>query len=118
MYNGYEYVPNQAPVHWLDVDFSLAGGFFCDFSNWQFTTSNNLPVDPNTGFPSVGTDWNSLVINPMRNQWKVSILISNLPLPCFDMTTTRRIGQSTFGTSTACTFTSYRLESEQQACQP
>lgn len=85
MYNGYEYVPNQAPVHWLDVDFNLAGGWFCDFTNWQFTTANNLQVDPNTGFPSVGTDWNSLVLNPMRNQWKVAILINSLPLPCFDM---------------------------------
>ncbi len=85
MYNGYERPLNQAPIHWLDVDFSLAGGWFCDFSNWQFTTANNLLVDPNTGFPSVGTDWNALVLNPMRNQWKVSILINDLPLPCFDM---------------------------------
>jgi hypothetical protein len=84
MYNGYEYTATDS-IHWLDIDFALASGFVCDFNNWLFTTSNSLQVDPNTGVPSVGTDWSSSVINPSRNEWKVAILVNDLPQPCFDI---------------------------------
>ncbi len=87
MYNGYQYVTNPTPdtIHWLDVDFSLSPGIFCDFNNWLFTTDGSIGIDPNTGTPTTGTDWSSEVLNPLRNQWKIAIRISDLPYPCFDM---------------------------------
>ncbi len=84
MYNGYT-TNTSTPVHWLNVDFGLAGGWMCDFNNWLFTTNNSISMDPNTNLPSVGTDWSSVVYNPYRNQWKVSILVADLPSPSFDM---------------------------------
>ena len=46
---------------------------------------DSISMDPNTNLPTVGTDWSSVVYNPYRNQWKVSILVADLPSPSFDM---------------------------------
>jgi hypothetical protein len=90
MYNGYEYRYDSLTgtvdsIHQLDVDFTLAPGIFCDFTNWLFTVNNTILLDPNTNAPIVGTDWSSLLIDPLRNEWKVRIPVSELPSPCFDM---------------------------------
>jgi hypothetical protein len=67
MYNGYEY-GTQDSVHWLDVDFSLANGYLCDFTNWVFAIDDGIQVDPITGVPNTtGSDWSSLAVNPARN---------------------------------------------------
>lgn len=84
MYNGYV-MGGPTNVHWLKVDFELAPGYVNDFRQWLFTTSGQMPVDPNTGVPGVGTDWSSIQENPARNAWEISILVNDLPLPCFDM---------------------------------
>ena len=84
VYNGYQYTTTDT-VHWLDVDFTLAPGIFCDLSSWLFTTGNGITVDPNTGFPNVAQDWSNAVSNPVRNQWKVQIRVDELPLPTFDL---------------------------------
>ena len=84
VYNGYQYTQTDS-IHWLDVDFSLAPGIFSDLSSWVFTTGNGILIDPNTGTPTVGTDWSSVVSNPVRNQWKVQIPVDQLPQPAFDL---------------------------------
>ena len=84
VYNGYQYTTTDT-IHWLDVDFTLAPGIFNDLSNWVFTTGNGIQIDPNTGTPTVGTDWSSTLSNPVRNQWKVQIRVDDLPQPSFDM---------------------------------
>jgi hypothetical protein len=88
MYNGYLMGANsQANSHWLDVSFSIAYGWYCDFNAWEFTIANGITIDPNTGFPSTGqgTDWNTAVNNPPRAEWKVQVLVNSLPTPCFDL---------------------------------
>ncbi len=84
IYNGYEYILNQPPKHWLDIDFNLASLWQCSLTDWDFYTGTLIPIDANTGFPVLGTDW-SLSLSPARNQWKLRIPVEELPLPCFEM---------------------------------
>jgi hypothetical protein len=90
MYNGYQYYHDSltnvvTPIHYLDVDFSLAPGLYCDFSDWVFTIEGFLIIDQNSGLPQVGTDWSQLAPTDLRQEWKVRVPVAELPFPCFDM---------------------------------
>jgi hypothetical protein len=89
MYNGYIIGSSGNPnTHWLDVSFTTAYGWYCDFNAWKFVISNGITIDPNTGFPEEtgGIDWSSAQYNPVRSEWQVQVLVNSLPQPCFDLT--------------------------------
>lgn len=90
MYNGYEYRHDANTgltdtIHMLDVDFTLAPGIFCVFTDWIFTIDGAAIIDQNTGLPIAGTDWGHMDIDPLRNEWKIRVPIADLPNPCFDL---------------------------------
>jgi hypothetical protein len=90
MYNGYRYLPTDT-TDFLDVDFTLPYGWFCDLNSWLFSTAGSILIDPNTGLPQAGTDWSHVVYNPMRQQWKVRLPVASLPVPCFDVSAKMRM---------------------------
>jgi hypothetical protein len=87
LYNGY-LTPQNGPVsHWLDVSFSLAYGWYVDNTQWEFFIADSLLIDPNTNLPAtVNVDWDTRsFLNDARSEWKVQVLVSSLPQPCFDL---------------------------------
>ncbi len=66
-------VVNRSTSTNLQLEVTLATGWYCDFAQYIATSPNNLLIDGNTGFPSIGTDWSSEVINPLRNQFIIDV---------------------------------------------
>jgi hypothetical protein len=69
-------------TNYLDVDFTLAPGWFVDFDNFQFGLESEFNYDQN-GQPIIDQDWGTQIVVPSENQWKLRIRVDSLPLPCF-----------------------------------
>jgi hypothetical protein len=84
MYNGYTMGAHN--THWLDISFALNYGWYCDFNHWLFKIAGGIIIDPNTGKPGTGgVDWSHAQYNPLLGEWKVQVLVSAVPSPCFDL---------------------------------
>lgn len=76
-----------AGVNYIDCDFSMAPGWYCDFNNWQFGTASAFIFDSN-GLPIVSNDWGVQVVNPALNKWQLRIRVDSVTTPttpCFDL---------------------------------
>ncbi|MEY3442503.1 MAG: hypothetical protein RLZZ519_784, partial [Bacteroidota bacterium] len=70
--------------NYLDCNFWMAPGWFCNFNDWDFGITNSFVFDQN-GIPVVGTDWSSLVVNPVANKWQLRLAMDSLPTNAFDL---------------------------------
>jgi hypothetical protein len=69
---------------YMDCEFQLAPGWFCDFNNWRFSIASSFVFDQN-GVPIVASDWGGQLFNPVLNKWKIRLPMADLPSPCFDV---------------------------------
>lgn len=69
-------------TNYVDCDFSMAPGWYCDFNNWQFGLQGSFNFDQN-GIPIVSTDWGVSIVNPAQNKWQLRLQVADLETPCF-----------------------------------
>lgn len=74
----------QDTNNYVDCNFTMAAGWYCDFNNWQFGISNSWSFD-NNGIPIVGNDWGTSVVNPAQNKWQLRLMVAQVPEPCFQV---------------------------------
>jgi hypothetical protein len=68
--------------NYVDCNFSMAPGWYCDLNNWQFGLQNDFQFDQN-GIPVIDVDWGSKVVNPSQNKWQLRLMVADLESPCF-----------------------------------
>ncbi|MFN8393631.1 MAG: hypothetical protein U0176_03055 [Bacteroidia bacterium] len=79
MYEGY-----YADSNFIDCNFTMAPGWYCDFNNWQFGLTNSFTFDQN-GVPTIGTDWGTRLVNPAQNKWQIRLWGGDMPANDFDI---------------------------------
>jgi hypothetical protein len=70
--------------NYIDCNFTLAPGWYCDFTTWAFGFGNSFTFDQN-GIPVIANDWGVQVVNPVENKWTVRVNASTLPNACYDV---------------------------------
>jgi hypothetical protein len=71
-------------TNFVDCNFTLAPGWYCDFTNWAFGFGNYFTFDQN-GIPVITQDWSSQVTNPVENKWQVRVNLQGKPESCYDV---------------------------------
>jgi hypothetical protein len=69
-------------TNYVDCDFSMAPGWYCDFNTWLFGLQSHFSFDQN-GIPIVDQDWGVSVVNPAQNKWQLRLQVRDLETPCF-----------------------------------
>jgi hypothetical protein len=70
--------------NYIDCNFTMAPGWYCDFTNWEFGFGTSFQFDQN-GLPIVTTDWGTLDLEDYENKWQVRVNVDVLPDPCYDV---------------------------------
>lgn len=70
--------------NFIDCNFWMAPGWFCNFNNWEFGVTNSFTFDQN-GIPVVTNDWSNLIVNPVANKWQLRLAVADLPTGEFDL---------------------------------
>lgn len=70
--------------NYIDCNFTMAPGWYCDRDNWKFGAADDFDFD-NNGVPIVDQDWGLQLVSPAENRWQLRIYRSTLPRPCFDV---------------------------------
>ena len=73
-----------ASENYLDCNFWMAPGWFCEFNDWEFSPTNGFGFDQN-GIPVVTVDWSHRLVNPVANKWQLRLVVDSLPAGEFDM---------------------------------
>ncbi len=71
-------------IGYIDCNFTMAAGWFCDRNNWEFSIASAFQFDQN-GIPLVTNDWSSNVVAPAANRWQLRIQTDVLPDPCYSV---------------------------------
>jgi hypothetical protein len=71
-----------ADTGYIDCNFTMAAGWFCDKNNWEFSIASNFQFD-NNGVPIVTNDWSSNIVAPAANRWQLRVKTTVLPDPCY-----------------------------------
>ena len=61
-------------TNYVDCDFTMAPGWYCNFDNWLFGISTSYQFD-NNGIPLITSDWGSRVVNPVQNRWHLRVRV-------------------------------------------
>jgi hypothetical protein len=69
-------------INYVDCNFSMAPGWYCDLNKWHFALQNDFSFD-NNGVPLIGNDWGSQVVVPCQNKWQLRLQVADLESPCF-----------------------------------
>jgi len=67
---------------YIDCNFTMAPGWFCDQNNWEFSIASAFQFDQN-GIPLVTNDWSANIVAPAANRWQLRIATTVLPDPCY-----------------------------------
>lgn len=70
--------------NYIDCNFTMAPGWFCNRNDWEFSIASNFQFDQN-GIPLVTSDWASSNVIPNQNRWQLRISTTILPDPCYDV---------------------------------
>jgi hypothetical protein len=71
-----------ADTGYIDCNFTMAPGWYCDRNNWQFSIASSFQFD-NNGIPLVTNDWSSNVVRPLDSRWQLRVKTTVLPDPCY-----------------------------------
>lgn len=71
-------------VGYIDCNFTMAPGWFCDRNNWEFGIASQFQFDQN-GIPLVTNDWSSNIVAPAANRWQLRVETTVLPDPCYSV---------------------------------
>ncbi len=71
-------------VGFIDCNFTMAPGWFCDRNNWEFGIASQFQFDQN-GIPLVTNDWSSNIVAPAANRWQLRVETTVLPDPCYSV---------------------------------
>ena len=66
------------------ANFTMAIGWFIDFSRSSFATGNSYQLNQN-GIPIISNDWIPVNVDPVVNKWQLVLQLDSLPTPCFTM---------------------------------